>query len=102
MAEEASYPDQYVASDSIVVKLCGQAFVWNNIECLTEVQQYGVYLFAVIKSLSKVLKCKAKLAFCRPPFSETMLGVTQDVVSLEVCHDLTVYHMFKDFAANRG
>ena len=75
MAKEASYPAPCVASDSIVVKLCGEAFVWDNIEPLAEVQQYGVYLFAVIKLLSKVLKCKDKVPFCGSPFSETMLGI---------------------------
>ena len=69
MAKEASYPAQCVSPDSIVVELCGQAFVWDNIERLAEVQQYGVNLFAVIKCLSKVLKCEHKLAFCRSNLS---------------------------------
>ena len=62
--------------------------------CFAEVQEDGVCLSFVVESLSEVPGGGDELCFAVSSFSEAVLEGCDEVVGVEVFHDVAVYYVF--------
>ena len=69
----------------------------NFVECFAEVKEYGVCLSFVIERAGKVFGCCDELSFAVAAFPKSMLEWGDEVVAVQVLHDVAVYYVFKEF-----
>ena len=97
ISEESFNPVVEFPSEPIEVQFVKQSEMGHFVKSLLKTEKDHINLVAIRKVSCYVVDSFNQLCFTRSAFLETMLAVTENIISVKMGHYAAVYYMFQDF-----